>query len=104
MPVTFKEETARLGGIIYTIESDASGGTSVWCPVARDSVGIDLAVTSGTARVEMTASSNADLANAVATTVDIGTLTGPATGTTVAEGASHVRLVATGQAKLSVRT
>lgn len=104
MPVTFKEETARLGGLIYTIESDASGGTSVWCPVARDSVGIDLAVASGTARVEMTASSNADLANAVVTTVDIGTLAGPASASSTIAGASFVRLVATGASKLSVRT
>ena len=96
-----------VSGLTRTATSD-TGGTGDWIPVAKDNVGLDLSVTTGTARVEMTACSLMNLANAVVTTVSAdtltGTLTGPATGSTLVNGASAVRLVATGVAQLSVRT
>lgn len=102
---SFSAGAVNFGGGVYTITSDGSGGTSAWAPVAKSDVGVDLVCTSGTARVEMTACAPENLANALATTLDIGTLSAGQSATTTVAGASHVRLVATGGvAQLSVRT
>lgn len=106
MAATVQSERMNLReyDLVCTATADASGGTSEWIPVARQAVGIDLTVTSGTARVEATACAPSNLQYAVATTSDLGTLSAGASGSTVLNGASHVRLVATGAAQLSVRT
>ncbi len=95
-------------GTVSTVTTNTDGATCPWIPVDRRDVGIDLRVVSGTARVEMTACAAWNLSNAVATTVSQDSLTGTlgagTSGSTTLYGAAFVRLVATGQAEISVRT
>lgn len=102
MAIIEKDEIHPAGGRCYTRTAQA-GGTSAWVPVRCDEVGLDLRVTSGTASVEITACAPSNLANAVPTAHAMGTVSNGSSSGTV-KGASFVRLKATGDAELSVRT
>jgi hypothetical protein len=97
-----------MGGVCHTSSATSGGGTSEWIYVQKDNVGVDLSVTSGTARVEMTSCAPSNIGSAVVTTVNAdslaGQMTGPTFGSTVVNGATAVRLVASGVAQLSVRS
>lgn len=101
MSITQKESQA-IGGRITTLISDSGGGTSEWVPVGLGA-GVDLVVTGGTAYIEVT-SGAPSIATPVATKWPAGTISAGASGTDFVEGASHVRLVATGVAVASVRS
>lgn len=96
--------SGEAAGTVSTVTSDSAGGTSPWVAVARTDVGLDLAVTTGTARVEATACAQSHLQSAVVTVCDMGAVNAGTSSSTVLNGASFVRLVATGAAQLSVMT
>lgn len=96
------------GGKCYSVltnAADANGTASPWIPVHL-TAGIDLVVTSGTARVEVTACAPDRQATALATVWPGGTVSAGNSYSDRVLGASYVRLVMVtqGNATMSVRT
>lgn len=102
MAITRKESKTPDGGRIDTLVSDSGGGTSEWIPVPRMSAGLDLIVIGGSARLERT-SGDPTVYPPTATAWTPGDIAAGNSATSVVDGASHVRLVATGVAIASIR-
>jgi hypothetical protein len=100
---TIVYESHPRGGQVATIT--ISNETSGWVFVPTDNVGLDLVVTSGSATVQQTAATPADVLAATATAFDwaAGAIATGTKSSSLVVGASAVRLTGTGVAKLSVR-